>query len=240
LPVELREAIVIAAGAGSRLRPLTDRWPKPVLPIDGRPVIGTLLRELAAAELTAVTVVVGHLGAQVRALVGDGSAFGVSVGYAEQPEPLGSADAVRRAVAAGAGPPFAVSAADTVYRPGAIAAAAEEWTRSGAPAGIGVRAVPREELGQRTGVRVVDGRLVALGEAGEERLAAAPLWFLGPSAVARLADVPGPPYELRAALDAALESGDEVAALPVGPTRDITRPADVVAANFPYLERRGS
>ena len=140
----------------------------------------------------------------------------------------------------GAGPPFAVSAADTVYRRGAIAAAAREWTRSGASFGIGFRKVPQEELGQRTGVRVADGRVVALGEAGEDRLAAAPLWFLGPSAVARLADVPGPPYELRAALDAALESGDDVAAIPVGPTRDITRPADVVASNFPYLEETGS
>jgi len=39
----------MAAGEGRRLRPLTERWPKPVLPIDGRPVIATLLRELAAA-----------------------------------------------------------------------------------------------------------------------------------------------------------------------------------------------
>ena len=40
----------MAAGEGTRLRPLTERWPKPVLPIDGRPVLATLLRELAAAE----------------------------------------------------------------------------------------------------------------------------------------------------------------------------------------------
>ena len=43
----------MAAGEGRRLRPLTERWPKPVLPIDGRPVIGTLLRELAAAGSSA-------------------------------------------------------------------------------------------------------------------------------------------------------------------------------------------
>jgi glucose-1-phosphate thymidylyltransferase len=45
----MRRAVVMAAGEGKRLRPLTERWPKPVLPIDGRPVIGTLLRELVAA-----------------------------------------------------------------------------------------------------------------------------------------------------------------------------------------------
>src|SRR5437588_1685873 len=90
------DAIVMAAGEGTRLRPLTERWPKPVLPIDGRPVIGTLLRELHAAGITNAVVVTGHLAEQVEALVGDGTAFGVDVRYARQPEPDGSADAVRR------------------------------------------------------------------------------------------------------------------------------------------------
>src|SRR5919202_1916224 len=68
------EAVVMAAGEGRRLRPLTARWAKAVLPIDGRPVLATLLRELAAAELRRVWLVTGHLGEQVRALAGDGHA----------------------------------------------------------------------------------------------------------------------------------------------------------------------
>jgi len=67
----IRTAVVIAAGEGRRLRPVTERWPKPVLPIDGRPVIVTLLRALAEAGVERIWVVVGHLGDQVRALVGD-------------------------------------------------------------------------------------------------------------------------------------------------------------------------
>ena len=59
-------AIVMAAGEGRRLRPVTERWPKPVLPIDGRPVLGTLLRELAAAGIERAVVVTGHLAEQVR------------------------------------------------------------------------------------------------------------------------------------------------------------------------------
>ena len=55
-------AVVIAAGLGKRLRPLTERYAKPVLPIDGRPVIALLMRELAGADCPRVTVVVGHLG----------------------------------------------------------------------------------------------------------------------------------------------------------------------------------
>src|SRR6185436_9433811 len=103
----------MAAGEGMRLRPLTERWPKPVLPIDGRPVVATLLRELAAAELRRVWVVTGHLAEQVEELVGDGTAFGVEVRCVRQPEVLGSADAVQRALGAGATLPALVSAADT-------------------------------------------------------------------------------------------------------------------------------
>lgn len=118
----------MAAGEGRRLRPLTERWPKPILPIDGKPVIVTLLRELQAAGLQPVTVVVGHLGDQVRRLLD-----GLDVRFAEQPEPLGSADAVRRAIDAGARAPFVVSVADTVFAPGEIARFVREWERSGAP-----------------------------------------------------------------------------------------------------------
>src|SRR4051812_32708265 len=105
----------MAAGEGTRLRPLTERWPKPVLPIDGRPVLATLLRELAVAELRRVWLVTGYLAEQVEKLAGDGSGFGVDVRSVRQPAPLGSADAVQRALAAGAarsphlppaGPPF--------------------------------------------------------------------------------------------------------------------------------------
>ncbi|HEX2505821.1 MAG TPA: sugar phosphate nucleotidyltransferase, partial [Gaiellaceae bacterium] len=241
------DAVVMAAGEGRRLRPLTERWPKPVLPIDGRPVIGTLLRELAGAGFPRVTVIVGQLGEQVRALVGDGAGFGLQVRYAEQPSADGSADAVRRALAAGARLPALVAAADTVFRPGDVAAAAAAWRGSGCPFGLAVRAVPREDLGERTPVEACDGRVVALGlsdtvsqsrAAGEEvvgGVAAAPLWFLGAEAGPLLEGLGGPPYELAEVLRRALAAGEPVAALEIGPTRDLTRPADVVARNFPYL-----
>ena len=66
------QVVVIAAGLGTRLRPLTERYAKPVLPIEGKPVIAMLLRELAEAGFDAVTVVIGHLGDQVERLIGDG------------------------------------------------------------------------------------------------------------------------------------------------------------------------
>ena len=121
----MRRAVVMAAGEGKRLRPLTERWPKPVLPIDGRPVIGTLLRELVAAGVEHAVVVTGHLAEQVEELVGNGAGFGLQVEFAHQPGVLGSADTVRRGLDAGLEPPFLVAGADTVFLPGAVARFAE-------------------------------------------------------------------------------------------------------------------
>jgi NDP-sugar pyrophosphorylase family protein len=237
------DAVVMAAGEGRRLRPLTERWAKPVLPVDGRPVLATLLRELAAARPETVWLVTGHLAEQVEALAGDGSAFGLPVRTVRQPEPLGSADAVRRALDAGAAAPLLVAGADTVFASGDLAAARDAWEASGAPGGLGVRPLAPEEVGERTRVRAEDGRLAAFGQethtAGGAVLTGAPLWFLSASLAERITAVPGPPFELAAAFEAALAEGDDVAALPLGPTRDITRPADLVARNFPYLSGWG-
>jgi choline kinase len=224
-------AVVMAAGEGTRLRPLTERWAKPVLPIDGRPVIATLLRELAAASFDEVVVVTGHLAEQVEALAGDGAAFGLSVQTVRQSEPLGSADAVLRAVEAGTRPPLLVTAADTVFIRGAIGRVVERWQRGTAAAGIGIR---RGLKGHAAPVRVRNGRAVELGGDTTEH-SAAPLWALGKDIVAALADLPGPPFELERAVRDAIAVGKEVLAFEVGPTRDLTRPTDVVRHNFPYL-----
>src|SRR6187551_683279 len=107
------EAVVMAAGEGRRLRPLTERYAKPELPVAGRPVVVTLLHELRAAGIERITVVTGHLAEQVESLL---EPFGVP--FVRQPEALGSADAVRRGLD---GLPALVLGADTVFRPGDIA-----------------------------------------------------------------------------------------------------------------------
>jgi NDP-mannose synthase len=222
----------MAAGEGTRLRPLTERWAKPVLPIDGRPVIALLLRELAAAGFDRVTLVTGHLADQVEALAGDGSAFGLDVNTVRQPEPLGSADAVNRAVASGATPPLLVMAADTVFATGDIARLVERWSSAGEAAGaVGVRRGGRSD---QTLVRVEEGRATAFGVEPAEH-SAAPVWILGEDLAAALRRVPGPPYEIASAVQETIAAGEEFLAFEMRATRDITRPADVVAHNFPYL-----
>ncbi len=223
------------------MRPLTERWPKPLLPIDGRPVIATLLRELALAGFESVTIVVGHLADRIEALVGDGSGFALDVRYTDQPRALGAGDAVRRALAAGVRPPLVATAADTVYAPGDVARACRAWLASGAAGGLGVREVPPAEVDGRTAVTVESGWVTAIGGQAKRRrgsvVAAAPLWFLGPDLASALDAVPGPPHELAAPFRAAIAAGAKILAVELGPTRDVTTPHDVVLRNFPYLSR---
>ena len=224
----------MAAGEGTRLRPLTERWPKPVLPIDGRAVIASLLRELAAAGCERVWVVTGHLAESVERLVGDGSGFGVRVRFVRQPEVLGSADAVQRALAAGAPPPVLVSAADTLYTAGDVGRFAAAFTESGAAGAVAIRTDPPPGPG-RGAVDHVDGVVRRMrGDDPDNPWSAAPLWALGEALVERLGR-DKPPYELENAFQSAIDAGETVTAIEIGKTRDLTYPLDLVEENFSYL-----
>jgi CTP:molybdopterin cytidylyltransferase MocA len=216
------DAIVMAAGEGRRLRPITERWPKPVLPIDGRPVVVTLLHELAEAGCERAWVVTGHLAEQVEELV-TGSEPRLETRFVRQPEPFGSADAVSRALEAGARPPCVVSAADTVYGPGDVARVA-----GSAQAAIAWRRAPRG-----TALELEDGRVHRVVGGGEHF--AAPLWVLSSEVVAHLPGLPGPPFELATAFQRAIDADTTVLGVEIGPTRDLTEPADLVRHNFLYL-----
>ncbi|HSC72697.1 MAG TPA: sugar phosphate nucleotidyltransferase [Gaiellaceae bacterium] len=224
----------MAAGLGTRLQPLTERWAKAVLPIDGRPVIAVLLRELAHAGCARVWVVTGHLGEQVERLVGDGSAFGVAIRFVRQPEALGSADAVQRALDEGAVVPAVVCAADTVFGGGDVARFVRAFEEGGGAGAVAVRTEPGPGRG-RKGVRRSGDRIVALwDEDSASEWTPAPLWGLGAAVAQRLCR-DRPPYELGNAFQSAIAAGEAVRAIEIGKTRDLTDPLDLVEENFPYL-----
>jgi CTP:molybdopterin cytidylyltransferase MocA len=228
------DAVVMAAGEGRRLRPLTERWAKPVLPIDGRPVLATLLRELAAGGQLRVWLVTGYLGDQVRALAGGGEGFGLEVRDVRQPSVQGSADAVARAVAAGAETPLLVSAADTVFTRGDVAAFARRFNGLGVAGAIAVRREPPPGAG-RPAIRMRDGWIERVVDgAAIGGLSGAPLWVLDRPVVERLR-CDREPYELENSFQAAIDAGERIASIEIGKTRDLTDPLDLVEENFPYL-----
>ncbi|HEX9696742.1 MAG TPA: nucleotidyltransferase family protein [Actinomycetota bacterium] len=89
------KAIVLCAGLGTRLRPITDRIPKVMIEIGGEPLLLRQLRLLRHAGVTQVAMNLHHLGDAIRAAVGDGSALGIEAVYADEPELRGSAGALR-------------------------------------------------------------------------------------------------------------------------------------------------
>ena len=90
-------AMILAAGLGTRLRPLTYLMPKPVAPVLNRPIVARIAELLAKHGFTDVVTNLSYLPEQIRAVLGDGSEFGLRITYSEEPEPLGTAGGVGKA-----------------------------------------------------------------------------------------------------------------------------------------------
>ena len=89
------QALILAGGEGTRLRPLTTTVPKPVVPLVDRPFIRFMLDWLRAHGVDDVVMSCGHLASGVRNVLGDGSAFGIRLRYVEEPRPLGTGGALK-------------------------------------------------------------------------------------------------------------------------------------------------
>jgi MurNAc alpha-1-phosphate uridylyltransferase len=89
--------MILAAGRGERLRPLTEATPKPLIDVAGRPLIGWHLERLAASGLREVVINVSHLAEQIVAAVGDGRRYGMRIVYSREAEPLETAGGIATA-----------------------------------------------------------------------------------------------------------------------------------------------
>jgi mannose-1-phosphate guanylyltransferase len=89
------QALILAGGEGTRLRPLTSTIPKPVVPLVGRPFITYMLTWLREHGVEDVILGCGFMADQVRAVLGDGSELGIRLRYLEEPRPLGTGGALK-------------------------------------------------------------------------------------------------------------------------------------------------
>lgn len=241
-------AVLLAAGEGSRLRPLTDHVPKPLLPIDGRPVIDTLLEQLDRVGVDSWTLITGYLGDVLQQYLRARTDTG-RVRWVEQAERLGSAHALQCALAQGLPHIDAVVVAtDTVWRDEDVAHVVNAFRTERPMVTMGVRRWPLDQLPHRSSVGVdADGRVHAIIEKpasteptapGSGALSGSPLYVFRADFweyIAVLQANSRQMYELADALQAAIDDGHEVRAIEVFDTRDITRPNDLLRFNFPYL-----
>lgn len=92
------KVMLLAAGRGERLRPLTDRMPKPLVPVAGKALIAWHLERLAASGCREVVANVSHLGEQIVEHVGDGARFGLKVSFSREAQPLETAGGIAQAL----------------------------------------------------------------------------------------------------------------------------------------------
>ena len=174
------KGLILAAGKGSRLYPITHLIPKPLLPLANRMTLDYAFEKLRAIEVTDIGVVVGENEDAMRKALGDGSDHGVSLTYIRQPEPKGLAHAVSFAKDFIARDPFVLYLGDAMYGEG-FENLKKRFEESGCANLNLVKAVPDPS---RFGVANVDGeRIVKLVEKPknpESNLAMAGLYFFGP------------------------------------------------------------
>ena len=110
------KAIILAAGRGERMRPLTDTCPKPLLKVRGRPLIVWHILNLVRAGITEIVINHAHLGHMIEEALGDGSQYGASIRYSAEAVALETAGGIANALHLLGEEPFLVLSGD-IYCP---------------------------------------------------------------------------------------------------------------------------
>jgi len=154
------KAVVLAAGEGTRMRPLTANLPKPLLPVAGKPFLHHTLEAVRSAGISQVAILIGWHGHRIRESFGDGGVLGLSIAYEEQAERLGTAHAIGCMRAHVDGPFLSVNG-DVVVSGDALAAMVAHHKKVRGPV-IGLAEVPNPSAFGVVEVR--DGKVTSLEE----------------------------------------------------------------------------
>ncbi|HEY82612.1 MAG TPA: NTP transferase domain-containing protein [Dehalococcoidia bacterium] len=223
------KAVILAAGEGSRMRPLTYSRPKVMLPIANKPILEHLLIEARAAGITEFIFVVGYCDEPVRDYFAGGEKWGVRIEYSQQRRQLGTADALKMVEGLVEGN-FLVMNGDVIVSRGDIRKLVR---RAGNTLGI-------IEVEDTTGLGVVElsgGKLARIYEkeaSPPSRLANAGIYLFTPAifeAVARTAKSPRGEYEITDSLQLMLAGGHDIACQRLSHWLNLSYPWDLLSAN---------
>lgn len=233
------QAVLLAAGCGTRMGALTETCPKPLLPVAGRPLIEHIITGFAAADVRDLVIVTGYRGEQIEAALGDGARLGVHITYRRQTTAAGTAHALLLGRDALADEPFALSWGDILVQPEFYAALVRRFRTRPCDALLALNAVDDPWAGAAV---YVDGtgrvsRIVEKPPRGSSttRWNNAGVFVFDPLVldyVARLRPSARGEYELPQAIAAMAADGRAVYSLPItGYWSDVGTPDDLRRAD---------
>lgn len=239
------KAIVLCAGEGTRLRPLTFSKPKHLLPVAGKPLLGHVLQSLADAGLREVALVVGHHPEAVQRYVGDGDQWGIEATYITQDQPLGLGHAIKQTRGFVRDCRFVVYLGDNLLESG-INGFVDEFRADGVAASLLLKEV---EDPRKYGVAVLDDqrrvlRLVEKPPDPPSNLAIVGVYAFEPVIFEAIDDIKPSArgeLELTDAIQWLVERGMTVSATTIeGFWEDAGEPLTLLRANARYLDKMPS
>jgi bifunctional UDP-N-acetylglucosamine pyrophosphorylase/glucosamine-1-phosphate N-acetyltransferase len=227
------KAVILAAGEGKRMHPLTASQPKVMLPIANLPIIEHLLVELRSAGIRDFLFVVGYKAETVRSYFGDGSPWAVRIEYVNQRNQAGTGDALRMAESLVKGP-FILANGDIIVQ-------SKDISRLISRGGIGMTIAEVSDTTDLGVVEVSDDHVLAIHEkqaGAQSRLANSGVYLLNDSIfglMATLRKSPRGEYELTDALQMMLEHNMAIFETRINNWLNLSYPWDLLTANESIL-----
>jgi len=228
------KAVILAAGEGSRMRPLTYARPKVMLPLANKPILEHLLVEVSHAGVKEFIFIVGYHDEQVRDYFGRGERWGVNIDYCNQGKRLGTADALRMVEDLVDGSFLVIN--------GDIIVSRKDVKKLARRSGSTLSVVEVDDTGDLGMVEVKKDRVVRIYEKTEKppsRMANAGLYLFTPDlfgAISRTSKSVRGEYELTDSLQLIIDKGDYISYHKVKYWLDISYPWDLLPANKSLLD----
>jgi len=229
------KAVILAAGEGKRMHPLTYTRPKVMVPLAGKPILEHVVLQIKQAGIEEFVFIVGYFDQAIRDYFGRGERWGVSIDYITQRKQLGTADAVRT-VSSLIDDAFLLANGDAIVK-------SEDICRIIAREGNTIGLVEFEDTTDMGVVEVAEGRVARIHEKVENppsKLVNAGIYLLTPEIFSAISDTPKSPrgeYELTDSLQLLIERGISLSYEMIGSWINISYPWDMLRANEELLTK---
>lgn len=241
------KGVILAAGKGTRMLPLTERRPKPLVPVLDRPMLEHIVIGVRDAGIEDILLIVGYKGEMIRSHFGDGSRLGVNIQYREQDGPAGTGAATLLAEEFAGGEPVFVCWGDIIVGPETYTRITRVWREQHPRAILSVNWV--DDPWEGAAVYVRDGLVERIEEKPPRGTAQthynnAGIFIFGPEIFGILRELPYSPrgeIEMPDAVQRLMASGAGIRAVEVsGYWSDVARPSSVLALNEVMIRHRAS